>query len=224
MYLRQIKSFALRQGRMTQAQKSAFELLWPQFSINPHSDSFAKILGHHPHIVLEIGFGMGDALLQMAQAEPDKLFVGIEVHGPGVGRLLHLIGEHQVENIRVMQCDAIEALRDFFPDDSLSQVHLFFPDPWPKKRHFKRRIVQADFATLIAQKLKPQGVFHLATDWQNYAEHMMHTLSNNTAFHNLAGENQYADRAHRPVTKFENRGVNLGHSIFDLRFQCHKTA
>ncbi len=219
MHLRQIKSFALRQGRMTRAQQEALDLLWPQFGIDPHTQNFKDTLNSHDTIVLEIGFGMGDALLEMAQAEPDKLFVGIEVHGPGVGRLLHLIGEHQAQNIRVMQCDAVEVLHHFFPDHSLSQVHLFFPDPWPKKRHFKRRIVQPAFASLIAQKLKPQGIFHLATDWQNYAEHMLETLSNSPLFQNLAGENHYAERAGRPLTKFEKRGLGLGHMIFDLRFQ-----
>ncbi|MCX7122251.1 MAG: tRNA (guanosine(46)-N7)-methyltransferase TrmB [Gammaproteobacteria bacterium] len=219
MHLRQIKSFALRQGRMTRAQKEAMDLLWPQFSIDSKTQNFADTLSLYSEIVLEIGFGMGDALLAMAQAEPHKLFIGIEVHGPGVGRLLHLIGEHQVQNIRVIQCDAMTVLQDFFPADSLNQVHLFFPDPWPKKRHFKRRIVQTEFANLIAQKLKLYGIFHLATDWKDYAQHMMKTLSNAPSFINLAGINQYADRTGRPLTKFENRGIQLGHEIFDLRFQ-----
>ena len=207
---------------MTRAQKEAMDLLWPQFSIDPQTQTFADTLSTYPDIVLEIGFGMGDALLAMAQAAPHQLFIGIEVHGPGVGRLLHLIGEHQVNNIRVMQCDAVEILRHFFPDHSLSQVHLFFPDPWPKKRHFKRRIVQTDFVNLIAQKLKPEGIFHLATDWEDYAKHMMETLSQNKQFVNMAGAHSYADRAGRPLTKFEKRGLALGHLIRDLRF-CLKT-
>jgi tRNA (guanine-N7-)-methyltransferase len=218
MHLRQIKSFALRQGRMTQAQQEGLTLLWPQFGIELGKHSFAEIIHSYQTCILEIGFGMGDSLLAMAQNAPDTLFIGIEVHGPGVGRLLHLIGEHQVNNIRVMQCDAVEALQHFFPDHSLDQVQLFFPDPWPKKRHFKRRIVQTAFVSLIAQKLKSQGIFHLATDWQNYAEHMLETLSNHPLFKNMAHPNQYSDRAERPLTKFEKRGLGLGHSIFDLRF------
>ncbi len=216
---RQIKSFALRQGRKTRAQQEAMQQFWPQFGIDPRTQTFADCFSPEAHLVLEIGFGMGDTLLAMAAAEPQNTFIGIEVHSPGVGRLLHLVGCHQIQNIRVIQADAVEVLRDFFPDASLERVQLFFPDPWPKKRHFKRRIVQPEFVQLIAKKLKASGLFHLATDWQPYAEHMLTTLSQNSELTNIAGKGQFTDRGDRPMTKFEQRGCDLGHAIFDLKFR-----
>ena len=170
--------------------------------------------------MLEIGFGMGQSLVAMAAAAPEKNFIGVEVHLPGVGRLLHSMEDEGVDNIRVYCHDAVEILNDCIDDASLDTVQIFFPDPWHKKRHHKRRLIQPDFVDLLCRKLKPGGVLHLATDWENYAEQMMEVLSANTQLRNQAGEGEFAPRPdHRPLTKFERRGERLGHGVWDLLFK-----
>jgi tRNA (guanine-N7-)-methyltransferase len=219
--IRKIRSFVRREGRMTTAQQRALEELWPRYGIDSHSmiDRQA-VFGRAAPVTLEIGFGNGDALLAMAQSSPDTDFIGIEVHRPGVGRLLQELEKKHISNVRVMCDDAVEILRHCLPDHSLHRVLLFFPDPWHKKRHHKRRIVQPGFVELLARKLQIGGIFHLATDWENYAEHMLEVLSASDSFNNCAGPGHYAEKpAWRPTTKFERRGQRLGHDVWDLLFE-----
>jgi tRNA (guanine-N7-)-methyltransferase len=220
--MRQIKSFVRREGRMTEAQKRALDVLFPLFGLKAEPEvqcNFEKIFGNHHPVVLEIGFGMGDSLIAMAEAQPHLNFIGIEVHRPGIGVLLNKIEEKHLKNIRVMDGDAVEILENFFLDESLSRVNLYFPDPWHKARHHKRRIVQPKFLKLLAKKLVAGGIFHAATDWENYAEHMMEVLSASPYFFNLFGEQAFSkDSMDRPETKFERRGVKLGHGVWDLVF------
>ncbi|SDZ83442.1 tRNA (guanine-N(7)-)-methyltransferase [Thiothrix caldifontis] len=218
---RAIKSFVLRQGRVTKAQEEALTNLWPIFGIEP-SDTpldFPTLFGRAAPVTLEIGFGNGDSLAQMAAAAPERDFIGIEVHTPGVGHLLKLIGDRGLQNVRVMNTDAVEILQQRIPVHSLDRVQLFFPDPWHKKKHHKRRIVQAPFVNLIATRLQMGGVFHLATDWQPYAEHMAEVLENDSNWLNLAQNTSYSPRPDsRPLTKFEQRGLRLGHGVWDLLY------
>jgi tRNA (guanine-N7-)-methyltransferase len=222
VFLRQIKSYVRREGRLTSGQQRALDLMWPQFGIDYSENEIDlnKIFNRDNAKILEIGFGNGDSLFQMAAANPDKDYLGIEVHRPGVGHLLHLIEESGISNIRVMCHDAVEILKHQIADNSLDRLQLFFPDPWHKKKHHKRRIVQDNFVQLVAHKLKPQGIFHLATDWENYAEHMLDTLNRCQAFKNLSSSGDYVPRPDaRPITKFEKRGHRLGHGVWDLVFE-----
>ena len=219
---RRIRSFVRRQGRMTDRQERALEQLWPKYGLEP-GDQLLDLdveFGRCAPRVLEIGFGMGDALAEMAQAQPQHDYLGIEVHRPGVGRLLSKLEEQGSNNVRVFCFDAIEVLQHQIPDESLDRVLLFFPDPWHKKRHNKRRIVRPEFVEMIRAKLKPGGVFHMATDWQDYAGWMMDVMNAAVGFENLAGPGQYSERPdYRPVTKFERRGHRLGHGIWDLLYK-----
>lgn len=213
--LRTIKSFVIRQGRMTPSQKQAFSELTQRYGIDPKAPSdLQPLFRQFGAVTLEIGFGMGDALFDYACRYPEHLHLGIEVHPPGIGRLLRLIDQKGLQNIRLLQGDAAALIQSHIPYQSLNRVHLFFPDPWPKARHHKRRIVNPEFVGLIAQKLKPQGIFHLATDWQDYAEWMDTVLTAHPAFTKIS-----TGRGERPVTKFEQRGLGLGHSIYDLQFE-----
>lgn len=212
--LRMIKSFVVRQGRMTPGQKSAFERLATLYCIQTQQTQWQELIKGFKEIVLEIGFGMGDSVIHYAKAHPETLYIGIEVHPPGVGRLMHLCEKEQIQNIRIIQEDAIEVLKQFVPDQSLSGLHLFFPDPWPKARHHKRRIVNTEFANLVSSKLIPNGIFHLATDWENYAEWMLKVLQAHSAFKEFSRV-----RGIRPHTKFEQRGIGLGHAIFDFQYK-----
>lgn len=215
---RTIRSFVLRQGRLTKGQEQALTHLWPVFGIDYQSGTNIEF-NHSQPTVLEIGFGMGASLVEMAKAAPNKNFLGIEVHKPGVGACLMAIEENQLANLKVMCHDAVEVLENMIPDNSLDKVQIFFPDPWHKARHNKRRIIQPEFVNLISQKLKSGGILHLATDWQHYAEHMLDVLSNAEAFTNLSPTNDYVPRPEdRPITKFEKRGQNLGHGVWDLQF------
>ena len=218
---RRIRSFVRREGRFTDAQRLAFETLWETRGLDPEAgllDLHATFPGC-TRFALEIGFGMGQSLAELASREPETGFVGIEVHRPGVGKLLSLAEEAELRNLRVYCADAVEVLRHCIPDASLDLVMLFFPDPWPKKRHHKRRLVQPAFVVELRAKLKPDGVFHLATDWENYAEQMLEVLSAAPGWRNLAGEGCFAPRpASRPVTRFEARGERLGHQVRDLLF------
>lgn len=218
---RTVRSYVLRQGHMTVGQKRALETLWDQYGLNLTDGLMrpAEIFARQAPLVLEIGFGMGASLVSMAQAHPDYDYIGIDVHQPGVGALLAKIEKHALNNIRVYCDDAIAVLKQCVAEQSLDTVQVFFPDPWPKKRHHKRRLIQTEFVELLLTKLKPGGVLHCATDWQNYAEHMMQILTEIEGLSNIEADHCYAQRpAHRPVTKFEERGQRLGHGVWDLIF------
>ncbi len=217
-----IKSFALRQGRLSQAQQKALETHWPKFGLEVHNGllDFTQLFNREAPTIVEIGFGMGKSLAEMAEANPQHNYIGIEVHRPGVGALLKLIHEKNLTNIRIFNHDAIEVLEQCIPKHSLAAVYLFFPDPWHKKRHHKRRILQPDFVRNIAQHLKIGGLFHMATDWENYAEHMMTIMTQSPHFRNIAGQGKFTPRPdYRPLTKFEQRGQRLGHGVWDLIFE-----
>ena len=217
-----IKSFVLRQGRLSAGQQKALETQWPQFGLSVEDGllDFQQVFGREAPTVVEIGFGMGSSLAEMAEAHPHQNYIGIEVHRPGVGALLKLIEQKGLTNIRVFNHDAIEVLEKCIPQNALSAVYLFFPDPWHKKRHHKRRIVQPAFAQTIHAHLQPGGQFHMATDWENYAEHMMAVMSDAPNFRNLSGPGQFTPRPdYRPLTKFEARGQRLGHGVWDLIFE-----
>ncbi len=219
---RRIRSFVIRPGRMTDGQRRALEQGMPRFGLDLAGgvlDAQAAF-GRPGPLVMEIGFGMGQSLVQMAAARPDTNFIGIEVHRPGVGRLLHSMAEQGVDNIRVYCEDAVEVLEQCIPDAGLDGVQIFFPDPWHKKRHHKRRLIQPAFVKLLCRKLAPGAVLHLATDWENYAEHMMEVLSEEPRLENTAGPGQFSPRPeYRPLTKFEQRGQRLGHGVWDLLFR-----
>lgn len=217
---RGIRSYIQRQGRLTSGQRTALKTLWPIYGLatNQPLDAAAAFEREAP-VVLEIGFGNGESLVQMAADEPDTNFVGIEVHLPGIGHLLLQMRERAIGNVRVYCADAVEILSRNVNDGSLTGVNLFFPDPWPKKRHHKRRLVTADFLRLLARKLKAGGFFHTATDWQDYAEQMLQILEACPELVNKAGRNRYANRPPtRPQTKFETRGQGRGHLVWDLVF------
>ena len=220
--LRRIRSFVRRQGRLTKGQQHALDHFWPvmgvEFSEEPLD--LPTLFGREAPTTLEIGFGMGASLVTMAQARPEQNFLGIEVHSPGVGACLSSADEAGITNLRVMCHDAVEVLHKMIPDHSLTMVQLFFPDPWHKARHNKRRIVQPPFAELIKSKLKLGGVFHMATDWEPYAQHMLDVMSSMEGYINLSPDNDYVPRPEsRPVTKFEQRGHRLGHGVWDLMFE-----
>lgn len=224
---RRIRSFVRREGRLTPGQARALAELWPHYGLDDTDApmDLAAVFGRDAPAVLEIGFGNGESLAQMAAAAPERNYLGVEVHRPGIGGLLLLLAQGGLENVRVMQRDAVEVLKLNISDAALDAVHLFFPDPWPKKRHHKRRIVQPDFVALVARKLKPGGVFHLATDWQDYAEHMAAVMGASPAFEGLAGPGAGSPRpAHRPETRFERRGRRLGHGVWDLVFRRRPAA
>ncbi|MFC6377947.1 tRNA (guanosine(46)-N7)-methyltransferase TrmB [Tatumella terrea] len=220
--LRRIRSFVRRQGRLTKGQQHALDHYWPQMGVEftPQPVNFAALFGRESPVVLEIGFGMGASLVTMAEQNPHQDFFGIEVHAPGVGACLGSAHEAGVSNLRVMCHDAMEVLETMIPDNSLRMVQLFFPDPWHKARHNKRRIVQVPFAELILRKLKLGGVFHMATDWENYAEHMLEVMQSIPGFQNQSADGTFVPRPDtRPVTKFEQRGQRLGHGVWDLMFE-----
>ena len=215
---RKIRSYVLRAGRMTASQKRALDELWPNYGIE-YSESeldLDVVFSRHASRVLEIGFGNGETLIESAIQHREIDFLGIEVHQPGVGRLLSGIRKYELENIRVSCHDAVEVLQHQITDNSLGRVQILFPDPWPKKRHHKRRIVNPEFVRLLGKKLKTGGRLHLATDWQNYAEQMLDTMEQSPLYKNTAGTG-FAERPEtRPLTKFEQRGQRLGHGVWDL--------
>ncbi|MGR9099462.1 MAG: tRNA (guanosine(46)-N7)-methyltransferase TrmB [Gammaproteobacteria bacterium] len=217
---RRIRSFIRRQGRLTAAQQNALAELGERYCLRPETRAdFSGIFGRCAPRVLEIGFGNGESLAEMAKANPDIDYIGIEVHRPGVGHLLLKLEQEKIDNVRIYCHDAVEILENVIADGSLSAVHLFFPDPWPKKRHHKRRIVRPEFVGLIAEKLEPGGYFHAATDWENYAESMLEILGACNRLVNASPSKDYCERPqYRPVTKFENRGIRLGHGVRDLLF------
>ncbi|MBM4180754.1 MAG: tRNA (guanosine(46)-N7)-methyltransferase TrmB [Betaproteobacteria bacterium] len=216
---RPIRSFVLRAGRLGTGQQKALEELGPRYVL-PYQSApldLAASFGREAPRVLEIGFGMGQATAEIAREHPDIDYLGVEVHTPGVGALLKLIGEQGIANLRIVQHDAVEVLRHMIPQAGLDGIHIFFPDPWHKKRHHKRRLIQPAFAQLLAERLKPGGYLHLATDWEDYARQMLEVLGATPLLRNSA--ETYAPRPHyRPLTKFEQRGMRLGHGVWDLVF------
>ena len=216
---RPIRSFVLRAGRLGTGQLKALDELGPRFVL-PYQAApldLAATFGREAPKVLEIGFGMGQATAEIARNHPETDYLGVEVHTPGVGALLKLIGEQDLANLRLIQHDAVEVLRHMIPEAGLDGIHIFFPDPWHKKRHHKRRLIQPAFAELLASRLKTGGYLHLATDWQDYAEQMLAVLAANPHLRNSS--DGYAPRPeYRPLTKFEQRGLRLGHGVWDLVF------
>lgn len=194
---------------------------WDKYCLDPNTDyDFSQVFGRTAPLIVEIGFGSGDSLAKMAAANPDKDYIGIEVHRPGVGHLMLLLDQLGLTNVRIYCHDAIEIIERKIADNSLAGVHLFFPDPWPKKKHHKRRIVRPSFVELLARKLQPGGYFHAATDWQNYAESMLEVLSAGAGISNSSNTGDYCERPdYRPLTKFEQRGIRLGHGVWDLIFR-----
>lgn len=218
---RAVRSFVRREGRLTPGQSRAIDQHWARYGIDAPTQpmDLSARFGRTAPQVVEIGFGNGDHLLARAKAEPGLDFLGIEVHRPGVGRLLQLAHAAEVVNLRIACADAVEVLRDGLPADSLAEIQILFPDPWHKKRHHKRRLIQPAFAQLLVSRLRPGGRLHLATDWAPYAQHMLEVLNAEPGLANQAPEAGYFEREARAVTKFEARGTRLGHSVFDLEFR-----
>jgi tRNA (guanine-N7-)-methyltransferase len=217
---RPIRSYVLRQGRLSEAQRRACEQLLPRFGIayRPVPLDLDAAFGRRGPKILEIGSGMGETTAQIAQASPDKDYLAVEVHAPGVGSLLRRIETLGLANVRVIRHDAVEVVRDMIGEATLAGVHLFFPDPWPKKRHHKRRLLQPVFVHALARRLLPGGYLHMATDWQDYADSALAVLDGETLLENTA--RGFAQRpVHRPLTKFETRGLRLGHRVWDLVFR-----
>lgn len=219
-HLRRIRSFVRREGRLTDAQSSAIETGWPRWGVDfvPALVDWDVIFGRKAPRYLEIGFGMGGATAEIARNHPANDYIGIEVHRPGVGNLLKLVEQEALTNLRLMSHDAVDVVNQMIAPGSLDGILIFFPDPWHKKRHHKRRLIQPEFVQMLASRLKPGGTIHCATDWENYAEQMLEVLSADASLENTV--TGYAARpAYRPLTKFENRGLKLGHGVWDLVFQ-----
>lgn len=217
---RHIRSYVLRQGRVSPAQQRACETLLPRFGIayTAQTLDLEQAFGRSAPKILEIGFGMGDSTATIALAHPENDYLALEVHTPGVGNLLKLIDSQQIANIRIIQHDAVEVMRDMIAADTLDGVHIFFPDPWHKARHNKRRLIQGPFIAQLVQKLQPGGYIHVATDWQDYAEQVLAVLAAEPLLENTA--EGYAPRPdYRPLTKFEQRGIRLGHGVWDMVFR-----
>lgn len=217
---RRVRSFVRRAGRITRAQERALAELWPRYGLEAaDSGDLGAVFGREAPRFLEIGFGMGDALAQMARERPGHDFLGIDVHEAGIGRVMTLLESDEVCNVRILRGDAVDLLRRHLAPVSLQGIMVFFPDPWPKKRHHKRRLVQPAFFEWCARVLVPGGVLHLATDWEPYAQVMLEVGEAAPGYRNVHGEGAFApDRGDRPATRFERRGERLGHSIFDLHF------
>jgi tRNA (guanine-N7-)-methyltransferase len=221
---RAVRSFVIRTGRITAAQERALETLWPKYGIDLASHSVPldlhTVFGRPAPRTVEIGFGNGDNLVKMAGAHPERDYLGIEVHRPGIGHLLLAIEESQLANVRVICHDAVEVLARHISQQALDEIVILFPDPWPKKRHHKRRLVQSDFLELVAERLRPGGVLRMATDWQPYAQEMLDIAKANAKLSNLAPEGTYIPRpVERSATRFEKRGERLGHDVWDLAFR-----
>lgn len=220
--MRRVRSFVLREGRLTAGQQNALNTLWPHYGLEQADGVLApqQTFQRTAPLVLEIGYGMGHSLAAMAAADPHRDFIGIEVHRPGVGALLMAIEEQGLNNLRSYCDDAVDILEHCIPDQSLARLQLYFPDPWHKKKHHKRRIVQPTWVQQVQRKLQPGGLLHMATDWEDYAEHMMTVMNQATGFTNLAGPENFSPRPEwRPKTKFEQRGTERGHGVWDLLFE-----
>ncbi len=219
---RSIRSFVMRTGRLTEGQASALERVWPKLGLEHDQDLVLDNTFENPNapLVVEVGYGTGDSLVEMAKQEPEKNFIGIEVHTPGVGRLLHNAETEGLTNLRTYKEDAVQIFENHMPEKCIDRMQLYFPDPWHKKRHHKRRIVQPNFVEVVRKKLKIGGVWHMATDWENYAEHMLEVMNSAPGFKNLSADNTYVEKPdYRPHTKFEARGERLGHGVWDLIFE-----
>lgn len=220
--MRTIHSFVRREGRMTHAQQLAFTSLWPEYGIDINPDTvlnYATIFHREAPTVLEIGFGNGEALVAMAKEKPEVNFIGVEVYKSGTGALFNILKEQDITNVRVILADVVPLLSEVFPAHGLSQVYIYFPDPWPKKKHRKRRLLQTDFLNLMKHVLVPSGYVHFATDWQDYARHATAVLSQHPDFKPVHDKTQIPDYCPRPTTKFYRRALQLGHVITDLSFQ-----
>lgn len=221
-FMRRIRSFVLREGRLTTGQEKALNELFPVWGIEFEDKvlDLKEVFGNDNPVTVEIGFGMGQSLAQMAKDDPNRNFLGIEVHTPGVGALLSLIKENNLTNIRIIRHDAVEILEKMLQNESIDRLQLFFPDPWHKARHHKRRIVNDEFIKLVITKLKIRGIIHMVTDWEDYSEQMLQVLSNFKELKNLSKDGFLEVRPQeRPLTKFEARGLRLGHVIRDIKFQ-----
>lgn len=228
---RTIRSYVVRGGRLTPGQQRAMDRLWPRYGVDFEAAEGGEgrksqnridqqaLFGREAPLVLEVGFGMGEALLEMAGRHPQENYIGVDVHPPGIGNILRGIEERGLDNLRVFQHDAIAVLRCCVAEEQLDRVQVFFPDPWHKKKHHKRRIIQPAFVQLLRSRLKLGGSLHIATDWEHYAEHIMSVLSAAEGFENAFGVGHFAADHDRPLTKFESRGHRLGHKVQDLIFK-----
>lgn len=218
---RPIRSYVIRGGRLTDSQRKAIDQHWQEYVIDYQQQSLPwdELFPQPAPLTVEIGFGMGDSLLAMAEADPATNFLGIEVHKPGVGKLIHGLVEKQLSNVRIMCHDATEVVQHCMENGAIDRFLIFFPDPWHKKRHHKRRLIQAPLVSLLANRLHKGGSIHLATDWQNYAEHMLDVMEAEPTLSNANGPNQYWPNPNRPETKFERRGQRLGHGVWDLLYK-----
>ena len=218
---RTIRSYVIRGGRLTTSQQHALDNYWSTYGIADIKGPLdcSALFGRQAPVVMEIGFGMGDSLLAMARTNPDKNFIGVEVHPPGIGNILREIAEQNITNLRIYKADAKDVLDQCIADASLSKIQIYFPDPWHKTKHHKRRLIQSEFVQQIRPKLKVGAIVHLATDWEAYAKQMMKVMSSAEGFRNCLGEHAWASDPMRPSTKFEQRGQRLGHAVWDLVFE-----
>jgi tRNA (guanine-N7-)-methyltransferase len=223
---RAIRSFVIRSGRMTDSQRQFYDNNITKWALKPgaQTSSSLSVFSNDNPLVVEIGFGMGDSLASMAEQSPDTNFIGIEVHQAGVGKLLRLIEEKKLSNIRIYCDDAVEVFKTDFSTSSIDRINIYFPDPWHKKRHHKRRLIQPEFISLLSTRLASQGILHIATDWRAYAEHTLEIIAAQTLFENVASDSLYVNAADygRPETKFERRGKKLGHGVWDMVFINNK--
>jgi tRNA (guanine-N7-)-methyltransferase len=219
-----IRSFVMRAGKLTKGQQRALDELLPQFILDEKIKfNQMDVFANNNPVMLDIGFGNGESLIHIARMYPEINFIGMEVHSPGVGHLLLNMEKYQINNIRIYQADGVEVLKDCFDDDSIDALHIYFPDPWHKKRHHKRRLIQANFIQSIIPKLRNKARLHIATDWQQYALHIQQVLSEFSNFNNIEKDNAFTARPiWRPITKFERRGINLGHDSYDLIYHLNK--
>jgi tRNA (guanine-N7-)-methyltransferase len=223
-YMRRIRSFVLREGRMTPAQQRAFDEHWARYGIDYRGDGaphdFVASFGRQAPLVLEIGFGNGEALAWASEHDQARDFIGVEVHGPGVGRLMNALATREANNVRLYRHDAVEVLQHEIAPGTLAEARIWFPDPWHKKRHNKRRLIQPEFVALLASRMAPNGLLHLATDWQAYAEHMLEVMEAAPGWRNQLGPGQYTEKPEwRIETHFERRGLKLGHGVWDLLYR-----
>lgn len=219
---RPVRSFVLRGGRLTEGQKRALDEYWPRYGIGEAESilDFKALFGNEAPVIMEIGFGNGDATWRMAQSSPEKNFLGVEVHQPGVGHLLLKMEQHEISNIRIANDDVVVFLNERVPKESLAGVLIYFPDPWPKKRHHKRRLIQPSLIALLASRMRSGALLHLATDWEPYAKFMLEVMTSSSDFKNLSSTRDFCDQPEwRPQTKYESRGQRLGHQVRDLLFR-----